>query len=195
MRSRSPQHRRHRSRSRSDSHHRRRRRSHSDERRERRDRYDRPRNYETRSPRRGGVSNPPPEHPDHNPGNNLYISNLSSHITEPDLRDTFSKYGELKEIRIICDPYTKESRGFGFVTFETATGADDALRELDKQDLDGRELHVERARRSRPHDSTPGSYCGPAGASSKYRHSHRTRRSPSPLRRRKNYSRSISASR
>jgi transformer-2 protein len=139
------------------------------------------------------------DHPDSNPGsfnagNNLYISNLSTETKESDLRELFGKFGTIKEVRIVCDPFTKESRGFGFVTFENSNDANNSVKEMDKTQLHGREIKVEKARRCRPHDSTPGTYCGPIGASSKYRMavSRRRRRTPSPLSHSRRRSRSFS---
>jgi transformer-2 protein len=159
------------------------------------DRYEDRRHHDDRRHRspKGGVSNPPAEHPDANPGNNLYISNLSRSTEESDLRASFEKYGCISDIRIVRDPNTKESRGFGFVTFKLSSDADEAVRQMDNTELQGKEIKVEKARRCRPHDPTPGEYCGPLGASSKYRMTlQRRRRSPSPLRHR---SRSRSRSR
>lgn len=186
------------------------RRSHSRDREDRRDRdYDRRyrrspprdreryrrRNSPPQSPRNkdkdaGGLSNPPPEHPDSNPGNNLYVSQISPDTREQDLKDHFSKFGELQDVRIVNDPHTRESRGFGFVTFEDPQAAEEAVKAMDGELILGKNIRVEKARRCKPHEPTPGSYCGPAGASSKNRFSRR-RRSPSPLynNRRRSYSR------
>ncbi|CAG9323231.1 unnamed protein product [Blepharisma stoltei] len=151
-----------------------------------RDRYDSyERHHRHRSPhgsRRGGISNPPPDHPEANPGNNIYINNLSIETKEDELREIFSKYGTIKDMRIIKDPFTQESRGFGFVTYEKVEDAGEAIKNLDKTELQGKVIRVEKARRSKPHEPTPGSYNGPLAASSKYRNSyHRRRRTPSPL--------------
>jgi len=152
--------------------------------------YDRYENRHRRDDRRqrspkGGVSNPPAEHPDSNPGNNLYISNLSRSTDESILRTAFERYGSLSDIRVVKDPNTKQSRGFGFVTFKLSSDADEAVRQMDKAELQGKEIKVEKARRCRPHDPKPGEYCGPLGASSKYRMTTQgRRRSPSPLRHR-----------
>lgn len=153
--------------------------------------YRRSRRYSrSRSPRNGGISNPPPDHPDANIGNNVYVSNLSIDTKESELKAHFSGFGAIKDVRIVRDPITKDSRGFGFVTFESPEGASAAIKELNDKELDRRRLKVEIARRSRPHEPTPGSYCGPAGASSKYRHTARyRRRSPSPVYSRRSRSR------
>ena len=171
--------------SRSSSYERRKRRSSSHDRhRHRHDRYERKyRSPQRRSPRNGGISNPPPDHPEANEGNNIYVANLSSETKESDLKEIFGRYGGIKDVRIVRDPFTKESRGFGFVTFENSESANEAVKELNDSDLKGRKIRTERARRSKPHEPTPGSYCGPAGASSKYRIASRYRRRspPSPV--------------
>jgi transformer-2 protein len=115
------------------------------------------------------MSNPPPEHPESNPGNNLYVSSIALEAHESDLRDHFTKFGTLKDVRIVIDPHTKESRGFGFVTFEESNDADEAVKEMNGEHILGKAIRVEKARRCKPHDSTPGSYCGPVGASTKFR--------------------------
>jgi RNA recognition motif-containing protein len=59
------------------------------------------------------------------------------------------------------DPHTRESRGFGFVTMETAEEADAAVTALNTTDLMGKTLNVEKARRGRARTPTPGRYYGP----------------------------------
>lgn len=44
------------------------------------------------------------------------------------------------------DPHTRESRGFGFVTMETAEEADAAITALNATDLMGKIITVERVR-------------------------------------------------
>jgi RNA recognition motif-containing protein len=60
-------------------------------------------------------------------GNNLYVTALSRTIKEQDLRVAFERYGALESCKIICDPMTQESRGFGFVTFVTGEDAAAAI--------------------------------------------------------------------
>jgi len=122
-----------------------------------------------------------------NEGNNLYISNLSYKIKDQDLHEKFSQYGKIKYCKIIKDPYTSQSRGFGFVTFETVEDADEALSALNKTELDGRDLRIEKAKRPRPYSPTPGVYKGNPKYRRSPQRSHRySRRSPrrrSPRRR------------
>jgi len=59
------------------------------------------------------------------------------------------------------DPHTRDSRGFGFVTMETAEEADAAITALNGSDLMGKVMNVEKARRGRARTPTPGRYYGP----------------------------------
>lgn len=49
----------------------------------------------------------------------LYLGGLPEELTEKDLADYFSTFGELNNSYIIYDFDTKKSRGFGFVEFTT----------------------------------------------------------------------------
>ncbi|XP_072932204.1 serine/arginine-rich splicing factor 2 isoform X2 [Epargyreus clarus] len=109
----------------------------------------------------------------------LKVDNLTYRTTPEDLRRVFERCGEVGDIYIPRDRYTRESRGFAFVRFYDRRDAEDALDSLDGRMLDGRELRVQMARYGRP--------------SSPYRSRYdRRRRSRS---RRRSYSRSRSRSR
>jgi RNA recognition motif-containing protein len=76
----------------------------------------------------------------------LYVGNLSFQTNEETLKAHFSPHGAVTEVRLMTDRMTGQSRGFGFVTMETADGAQTAIRELDSRSLDGRDLTVNEAR-------------------------------------------------
>ena len=97
-----------------------------------------------------------------NPGNNLFVTKLSKQTSENDLRDLFAKYGTVASCHVVCDPHTKDSRGFAFVTMDTPEQADQAQTELNNYQLDGRTILVEKAKRQRPRSPTPGQYRGRA---------------------------------
>ena len=59
------------------------------------------------------------------------------------------------------DPHTQESRGFGFVKMVTPEEADAAKEGLQGENIEGRTLSIEKARRARPRTPTPGKYFGP----------------------------------
>ncbi|KAH7911616.1 hypothetical protein BJ138DRAFT_896299 [Hygrophoropsis aurantiaca] len=97
----------------------------------------------------------------HNPGNNLHVSSLSHRVDTRDLEQAFAKIGRVKKASVMYDPHTRESRGFGFVTMETAEEADAAITALNATDLMGKTMAVEKARRGRARTPTPGRYYGP----------------------------------
>jgi transformer-2 protein len=73
----------------------------------------------------------------------------------------FEKYGDVEKAQIMRDPHTKESRGFGFVKMVTSDQAEAAKEGLQGEEIDGRTLSIEKARRARPRTPTPGKYFGP----------------------------------
>lgn len=77
---------------------------------------------------------------------NLYVSNLMSHVTENDLKQLFSTYGQVSSVKVIADRYTGVSRGFGFVTMPQQAEADKAIKELDGRNLEGRKIGVAEAK-------------------------------------------------
>jgi transformer-2 protein len=79
-----------------------------------------------------------------NPGNNLYVTGLSTRVTEKDLEEHFSKEGKVTECRLVVDPRTRESRGFGFVTMENPDDADRTVKYLNRTTLEGRVITVEK---------------------------------------------------
>ncbi|KAF7436012.1 hypothetical protein PC9H_002838 [Pleurotus ostreatus] len=97
----------------------------------------------------------------HNPGNNLHVSGLSHRVDTRDLEAAFAKIGRVQKASVMYDPHTRESRGFGFVTMETAEEADAAITALNATDLMGKVMNVEKARRGRARTPTPGRYYGP----------------------------------
>ena len=81
----------------------------------------------------------------------IFIGGLPWSITSETLADAFSPYGEIVESKVIVDRDTGRSRGFGFVTFEDTASVEEAIREMDGQELNGRIIRVDRAKeRSRP---------------------------------------------
>ncbi|KAH9486170.1 Serine/arginine-rich splicing factor SR45a [Psilocybe cubensis] len=96
-----------------------------------------------------------------NPGNNLHVSGLSHKVDTRDLEAAFAKIGRVKKASVMYDPHTRESRGFGFVTMESAEEAEAAVAALNATELMGKIINVEKARRGRARTPTPGRYYGP----------------------------------
>ena len=76
---------------------------------------------------------------------NMYVSNLGFQVTEEELRSLFDKFGEVTSVKVIMDRETGRSRGFAFVEMPDKAG-EEAMKELDGKQLDGRAISVTKAR-------------------------------------------------
>ncbi|KAL0485564.1 boule-like protein [Acrasis kona] len=79
------------------------------------------------------MSSPPQQSPQtqiqHKP-NTLFVGGISWKATEENLKECFSKYGEVAEVKIIRDKFNfNQSKGYGFVTFADAEGSEKAKQE------------------------------------------------------------------
>lgn len=72
----------------------------------------------------------------------VYVGNLSYSTDDESLRQAFSSYGKILTAFVMRDRDTGRARGFGFVTFESASDAQDAINGLNEQELDGRRIRV-----------------------------------------------------
>ena len=77
---------------------------------------------------------------------NIYVSNLSFHTTEEDLKAMFAKYGEVSSAKIIMDRETNRSRGFGFVEMPSDENGKEAMQALNGKEVEGRAMSVSVAR-------------------------------------------------
>ncbi|KAF6761322.1 hypothetical protein DFP72DRAFT_880729 [Ephemerocybe angulata] len=116
-----------------------------------------------RGPPGGGRDNREPrgDNSNSNPGNNLHVSGLSTKVDTRELEAAFAKVGRVQKASVMYDPHTRDSRGFGFVTMETAEEADAAIVALNSTEFMGKVMTVEKARRARARTPTPGRYYGP----------------------------------
>lgn len=76
----------------------------------------------------------------------IYVGNLPYSVTDDDLRDTFSEFGELASAEVVKDRFSGQSKGFGFVDMPDNTDASEAINALNDQPLKGRKLTVNEAR-------------------------------------------------
>ena len=72
--------------------------------------------------------------------------NLSFHTTDEDLRKLFTQYGTVSSAKVITDRETGRSRGFGFVEMESTKEANEAMKNLDNKEIEGRPISVTVAR-------------------------------------------------
>ncbi|GLD95117.1 hypothetical protein PINS_up003742 [Pythium insidiosum] len=75
-------------------------------------------------------------------GISLLVRNVSRRLRPEDIRKEFEKFGEVRDVYIPKDYYTREAKGFAFVEFKNEREADDARHNLDGVRMDGREIRV-----------------------------------------------------
>lgn len=77
---------------------------------------------------------------------NIYAGNLPYTLSEENLRDIFEKHGEVKNVKIIMDRYTGNSKGFGFIEMAGNEQADKAIQLLNGFEVSGRNIKVNYAK-------------------------------------------------
>ena len=76
---------------------------------------------------------------------NIYVGNLSRDVTEEELLQEFTAFGEVASVSIIRDKHSGESRGFGFVEMPSKTEGQAAITGLKGKTLKERTLDVSEA--------------------------------------------------
>nr|XP_002129926.1 serine/arginine-rich splicing factor 2-like [Ciona intestinalis]XP_004227013.1 serine/arginine-rich splicing factor 2-like [Ciona intestinalis] len=124
----------------------------------------------------------------------LKVDNLTYRTSPETLKRSFEKYGDVGDVYIPRDRYSRESRGFAFVRFYDKRDAEDAMDCMDGKTMDGRVLRVAMARYGRPTEERrdSGRRGGGGGGMRRRRRSYSRSRSRS---RGRKYSQSVSRSR
>lgn len=82
----------------------------------------------------------------------LFVGNLSFKLTEADLEELFAQSGKVVSVVIPTDRETGRKRGFAFVQMETQAEAEAAVKNLNGQTVEGRQLVVNP---SKPKENAP----------------------------------------
>jgi RNA recognition motif-containing protein len=78
---------------------------------------------------------------------NIYIGNLSFSTTEDGLKSLFAEFGDIESVKIIKDRFSGRPKGFGFIEMPSNSEADQAIKALNGNRVDGNHIKV------RPADS------------------------------------------
>jgi RNA recognition motif-containing protein len=73
---------------------------------------------------------------------NMYVSNLSFNTRDEELKELFEAYGSVSSAKVITDRTTGQSRGFGFVEMDSDAEANEAMKGLDRKEVEGRAMSV-----------------------------------------------------
>lgn len=86
----------------------------------------------------------------------IFVGDLSAELDTPQLQDAFSPFGEISDCRVVRDPHTLKSRGYGFVSFVRRTDAENAIGTMNGQWLGSRAIRTNWATRKLGGPGLPG---------------------------------------
>jgi len=95
---------------------------------------------------------------------NIYVGNLPYSVTDADLREAFTPFGEIDQVNLITDKFTGDSKGFGFVEMKNNAEADAAIKALNGTSLKGRNITVNQAKPKGDRPARGGGGGGGGGA-------------------------------
>jgi len=82
----------------------------------------------------------------------LYVGNISFQASEDDIRELFSKSGEVESVKLISDQATGRAKGFGFVEMATEEDAKKAIDSLNGTSFMERTITVAEAKPQQPRE-------------------------------------------
>ena len=75
-------------------------------------------------------------------GANLFVGNLTPEVDEKALKDVFASFGIVLSTRIMRDPESGISKGYGFVNYDNFESADSAINTMTGQYIAGQPVDV-----------------------------------------------------
>jgi len=75
---------------------------------------------------------------------NIFIARLSSRTSSEDLKQAFSRFGEVISAKVIFDRETGNSKRYGFVEMDEEAGLE-AIENLNDSELDGSKIVVKKS--------------------------------------------------
>ncbi|GLH02991.1 Protein elav, partial [Gryllus bimaculatus] len=80
----------------------------------------------------------------------IFVGDLSPEIETQTLREAFAPFGEISDCRVVRDPQTLKSKGYGFVSFVKKAEAESAIAAMNGQWLGSRSIRTNWATRKPP---------------------------------------------
>jgi len=77
---------------------------------------------------------------------NIYVKNLAKETSEEKMKELFSKFGSITSAFLAMDE-NGQSKGFGFINYDTHEEAQAAIDEMNGKDVDGNPIYVGRAQK------------------------------------------------
>jgi RNA recognition motif-containing protein len=76
-------------------------------------------------------------------GKSVFVGNIPFGTTEEQLMDVFKEVGPVKSFRLMFDKETGKPKGYGFCEYYDGETALSAIRNLNRAEINGRELKVD----------------------------------------------------
>jgi len=83
----------------------------------------------------------------------IYVGNIPYNLKEEEMKGIFEQYGKVTSIKLITDKFTGRSKGFGFIEMESEEQEDEAVKELNRHIVLGRNLVVAKAHSKKGYES------------------------------------------
>ncbi|XP_064603868.1 nucleolysin TIAR-like isoform X2 [Liolophura sinensis] len=80
----------------------------------------------------------------------IFVGDLSPDVETHQLKEVFGAFGEVSDCKIIKDPQTQKSKGYGFVSYINKPDAEEAIREMNGQWLGNKAIRTNWATRKPP---------------------------------------------
>ncbi|KAM7406143.1 hypothetical protein PAMP_000541 [Pampus punctatissimus] len=77
---------------------------------------------------------------------NIWVSGLSSNTKAADLKNLFGKYGKVLSAKVVTNARSPGSKCYGLVTMSSSTEVTRCISHLDRTELHGQQIYVERAK-------------------------------------------------
>ena len=89
----------------------------------------------------------------------IFVGDLSPEIDTETLKNAFAPFGEISDCRVVRDPTTNKSKGYGFCSFVRKNEAQQAIEQMNGQWLGSRSIRTNWATR-KPPSVTGGGFGG-----------------------------------
>lgn len=87
----------------------------------------------------------------------MFVGGLPYSVDSKKLEEIFASFGAVVSAQVITDKFTNQSKGFGFVEMSNDDEAQNAIKELNDSEVEGRRINVSVAR---PREERPGGFGG-----------------------------------
>ncbi|XP_033854467.1 poly(U)-binding-splicing factor PUF60 isoform X1 [Acipenser ruthenus] len=77
--------------------------------------------------------------------NRIYVASVHPDLSDEDIKSVFEAFGKIKSCTLARDPTTGKHKGYGFIEYEKAQSAQDAVSSMNLFDLGGQFLRVGKA--------------------------------------------------